>query len=82
MADAYSTYSGDEMAAPASSCVAITAGATEIVATRGVFCNTAGAFTVRFVGDTSTVELTLLAGVVYPFRVNQVTAGTGLFALR
>lgn len=66
----------------ASRCAAITAGASEIVATRAVFCDTAGAFTMQFVGDSSTVTLTLASGTVYPFRVNFVTSGTGLYALR
>jgi hypothetical protein len=82
MADAHAARTAASIITPATQCVAITAAATEIVSTRAVFCNTAGAFAVQFVGDSSAVTLTLLAGMVYPFRINYCTSGTGLFALR
>jgi hypothetical protein len=82
MTDAYRDRSAGELITGATSCVAITAAATEIVATRGVFCKTAGDFVIQFVILSSAVTLTLTAGSVYPFRINFCTSGTGLYALR
>jgi hypothetical protein len=82
MADAFRDRTAPELITGATRCVALTAGATEIVATRAVYCNAAGDFAMQFVDDSASVTLTLVAGVVYPFRINFLTSGTGLFALR
>lgn len=81
MADAFSSSPPDALVAPIVSATAITASASEIPATRGIHCNSAGSITVQFVGDTTTVSLSVLAGASYPYRVNKVTAGTGVVAL-
>lgn len=67
---------------PARRAVAITASATVFAATRSVFIETDGSFTVAFVDDSAnTVSMTLVAGTVYPFSIVKCTSGTGLVAL-
>lgn len=67
---------------PARRAVAITASATAFAATRSVFIETDGSFTIAFVDDAAnTVTMTLVAGTVYPFSIVKCTAGTGLVAL-
>lgn len=65
-------------------CFSITPHATDAnIVTRGFMVNVAGNVAVRFADDSADVTLTLLAGVVYPFRIKYVrvsgTTATGIF---
>lgn len=82
MSDPYKYMTPDALITPVTSCIAITASATEFTATRGIRCNADGNFTVLFADDQAAVTLALLAGQDYPYRIIKCTAGTGLFALR
>jgi hypothetical protein len=66
------------------SCAEITPHATNAVtATSGIMVNVGGNVAVRFEHDSADVTLTLVAGVVYPFRIIACrvsgTTATGIF---
>jgi hypothetical protein len=61
--------------------VAITASSTAFTATDAIHCNEAGSLTVDFANGATGVTLVVLSGVMYPYRIVKVTAGTGVLAL-
>lgn len=67
---------------PATRAVSRTASATAFDECRSIFIETAGSFTILFVGsgDGSTVTMTLPVGT-HPFAIIKCTAGTGLWTL-
>ncbi|MEM9969525.1 MAG: hypothetical protein AAF762_00280 [Pseudomonadota bacterium] len=81
MADAFKSWTADNLMTPATSAEAITASDDEFAATRGVHCNTSGDFTMEFV-EGGSITLTLSGGLTYAYRIKKLTAGTGLVALR
>lgn len=67
---------------PAGRAVAITAGGSDIIETRGIFIETAGSFTILFAGSSNGTAVTMSLPIgVYPFAITRCTAGTGLWAL-
>lgn len=65
--------------APVENAVSITASASDFAGTRSIFIETAGSFTIQFVGASSAVTMTLPVGT-HPFCIKKCTAGTGLWA--
>lgn len=70
-----------DMIAPSGSAVAITASATAFDACRGIHCNVSGTLTVQFENGASTVDIVVVSGAFYPYRLVKVTVGTGVLAL-
>lgn len=85
--DNYGTGAGG-ITAPFVRSFTITPHATNELArvTRGIMCAVGGTIACRFKGDTSDApSITLLAGVIYPFRLTHVrvsgTSATGIVGL-
>lgn len=77
----YRNSAAADQVVPATSFVALTAGSTEFAATRGIHCNEAGIITVDGADIGEGVDLVVLAGACYPYRITKLTAGTGVVAL-
>ncbi|PDT15895.1 hypothetical protein CO670_15480 [Rhizobium sp. J15] len=59
--------------------IPITASANAFAATRGIFIETAGSFTILMEEDDTPRTMTLAVGE-HPFCITKCTAGTGLWA--
>lgn len=58
--------------------VARTASATPFEPCKGFHANQAGTVTVKFVDDTSTVDLVVVAGVSYGYEIKEFTVGASI----
>lgn len=80
-ADAWKNLPSEAQVVPASRAVPITASATAFAPTRAIHVNTSETITVDFADGGTAVQLEVVAGQVYPYRVVKVTTGTGVVAL-
>lgn len=81
MADNFANWTPDALATPATRGVALTASATAFPASRAILAGTTETITVDFVDGGTGIDCVVIAGVVYPFRIVKLTAGTDVVAL-
>lgn len=83
MADPYANMDADALSSPGTKGGAtITASANPFTPTRAIHCNVSETIVVEFVDDDVTTSLAVVAGNVYPYRINKVTTGTGVVPIR
>jgi len=58
----------------------LTAGGAAVDPTRGVHCNSDGDYGL-VLEDGSTATFTMLGGILYPYRVTQLTSGSNLIGV-
>lgn len=87
MTDYFSTFTSN-LSAPAEHAETVDISATDHTfsrATRGLIVNVAGNVKADFVGGSTGITLTLLAGVIYPLRLTKIyktgTTATGITGL-
>lgn len=81
MADGFANWSPDALGAPATRGVALTASSTAFTACRAIHAGTTETITVDFVDGGTGIDLAVIAGQIYPYRITKLTTGTGVVAL-